>query len=64
MNWTVILLSAGLIAAIGITAWWFAGQEPTATGSGEDLDPHTREAMRESSIRITNVGGGASDAGV
>ena len=58
MDWTVILASAGLITMVGLVAFYFAEQEQKTLRSGppEDLDPHTRQAMRERASSITNVG--------
>jgi hypothetical protein len=66
MDWTVILLSGGAIAVVGLVAFYFAEQEQKLRASGppDDLDPHTRQAMRESAGSITNAGIGGGWSGL
>jgi hypothetical protein len=58
MDWTVVLLSVGVITVIGLVAFCFAEQEQKTLPSGPpgDLDPHTQQAMRESASSMTNAG--------
>lgn len=59
MSLIEILVIVGLMLVIGLAAWWFAAKEQKTMQPGprEELDPHTQEAMRRSTINSIDTSG-------
>ncbi|MGO9701878.1 MAG: hypothetical protein ACLPX7_21730 [Xanthobacteraceae bacterium] len=55
MSLIAIMLSAGLIAAIIGVAYWLAGAEQKMSKPEPEMDEETRQKLRESAARITNL---------